>query len=152
LGVSRTTTSSAYDLLRREGYLTSRRGAGTFATFPPEPVSAQPSWFPTDPDDGMIDLTVAAPAAPRDAVLAAAAAAVEQLPRHLGDDGSRVLGFPDPREAVAARYRRRGLPTTADEVMITSGAQGALALLARVLLAPGAAVLVESPTYPNALD
>ena len=152
LGVSRTTTGSAYDLLRREGYLTSRRGAGTFASFPPEPAAALPSWFPADPAEGVIDLTVAAPTAPRDAVMAAAAAAVEQLPRHLGGDGYRVLGLPELREAVAERYRRRGLPTGIDEVMITSGAQGALSLLARVLLSPGAAVLVESPTYPNALD
>ena len=36
--------------------------------------------------------------------------------------------------------------------MITSGAQGAIALAARVFVSPGAAVLVESPTYPNALD
>ena len=36
--------------------------------------------------------------------------------------------------------------------MITSGAQGAIALAARVFVTPGATVLVESPTYPNALD
>src|SRR5262249_1459487 len=55
-------------------------------------------------------------------------------------------------EAAAAPYRRRGLPATVEQVMITSGAQGAIALAARVFLGPGAAVLVESPTYPNALD
>ena len=63
-----------------------------------------------------------------------------------------MLGLPALREAVAEQYRRRGLDTSADEVMITSGAQGAIALAARVFASPGAAVLVESPTYPNALD
>src|SRR5262249_59503649 len=55
-------------------------------------------------------------------------------------------------EAAAAPYRRRGLPATVEQVMIASGAQGAIALAARVFLGPGAAVLVESPTYPTALD
>ena len=36
--------------------------------------------------------------------------------------------------------------------MVTSGAQGALHLLAARLLGPGDVVLVEQPTYPNALE
>ena len=100
----------------------------------------------------MIDLTVAAPTALAETFLEAAGVALEQLPLHLRGDGYRVLGLPELREAVAEHYRRRGLPTTVEQVMITSGAQGAIALAARVFLAPGAAVLVESPTYPNALD
>ena len=151
LGLSRTTTSAAYGLLRREGYLSSRRGAGSFAAFPTEPESAGLPWL-GEADEGMIDLTVAAPSALPESILAAAAEAVEQLPRHLAGDGYRVLGLPELREAVAARYRRRGLPTRAEEVMITSGAQGAIALAARVFVSPGTTVLVESPTYPNALD
>ena len=151
LGISRTTTSAAYTLLRREGYLTSRRGAGSFASFPSEASTAGLPWL-GEVDEGVIDLTVAAPTALAESFLDASAAAVEQLPRHLAGDGYRVLGLPELREAVAEQYRRRGLPTTVEQVMITSGAQGAIALAARVFVTPGAAVLVESPTYPNALD
>jgi DNA-binding transcriptional MocR family regulator len=150
LGVSRTTTSAAYALLRREGYLWSRRGAGSFASFPSEPTAGLP-WL-GEAGEGVIDLTVAAPAALTESFLAAAAIAVEQLPLHLRGDGYRVLGLPQLREAVAEQYRRRGLPTTVEQVMITSGAQGAIALASRVFVNPGAPVLVESPTYPNALD
>lgn len=39
----------------------------------------------------------------------------------------------------------------AENVLITGGGQGSLALLFRALAAPGAPVLVESPTYPGAL-
>jgi DNA-binding transcriptional MocR family regulator len=151
LGVSRTTTSAAYSLLRREGYLSSRRGAGSFAAFPAEPENAGLPWL-GEADEGIIDLSVAAPSALPERILAAATAALEQLPRWLVGDGYRVLGLPALREAVAEQSRRRGLDTNADEVMITSSAQGAIALAARVFASPGAAVLVESPTYPNALD
>ncbi len=152
LGVSRTTTSAAYSLLRREGYLHSRRGAGSFASFPSDVSVADPSWLGGEAAGDLIDLSIAAPGPLRESFLAAAADAVEQLPRYLAGDGYRVLGLPELREAVAGHYRRRGLPTSVDEVMITSGAQGAIALAAQVLVTPGATVLVESPTYPNALD
>ena len=56
------------------------------------------------------------------------------------------------RAAVAAHLSRRGAPTTADQVIVTAGAQHALALLLRVLAGPGDRVLVDHPTYPNALD
>ena len=151
LGLSRTTITAAYRLLRRDGYLASRRGAGTFTTFPDEPASAVP-WLALEADESTIDLTVAAPRPSAELIADAASAAVEQLPRHLADDGYHVLGLPALREAVAERYRARGLPTTAGQIAITAGAQGALSLLARTLLSPGAATLVESPTYPNALD
>src|SRR5437868_97507 len=89
LGVSRTTTSAAYGLLRREGYLASRRGAGSFATFPSESSTAGLPWL-GEADEGVIDLTVAAPTALAESFLEAAAVAVEQLPLHLGGDGYRV--------------------------------------------------------------
>jgi DNA-binding transcriptional MocR family regulator len=151
LELSRTTTSAAYALLRREGYLTSRRGAGSFAALPSDSSTAGLPWL-GEADEGVIDLTVAAPNALADTFLEAATGALDQLPLHLRGDGYRVLGLPELREAIAERYRRRGVPTTVEQVMVTSGAQGAIALAARVFVTPGAPVLVESPTYPNALD
>jgi DNA-binding transcriptional MocR family regulator len=44
-----------------------------------------------------------------------------------------------------------GPGTDARDVLITSGGQGALSAACRALVAPGAPLLVESPTYPGAL-
>ncbi|WP_371678106.1 PLP-dependent aminotransferase family protein [Streptomyces sp. NBC_01276] len=65
---------------------------------------------------------------------------------------STTEGVPQLREAVAARARARGLPTTADEVLVTTGSQQALTLIAATLLEPGDTVLVENPTYLAALQ
>ena len=56
------------------------------------------------------------------------------------------------RQAIADRYTARGLPTDADQMMVTIGAQHAIALLARTLLVRGDRALVESPSYPHAYE
>jgi 2-aminoadipate transaminase len=61
-------------------------------------------------------------------------------------------GFGPLREWVAARLRGRGLRCTADEVLITNGAQQGIDLAARIFLDPGDAVAVESPSYLAALQ
>ncbi|MGW7101362.1 aminotransferase-like domain-containing protein [Streptomyces sp. NPDC054838] len=65
---------------------------------------------------------------------------------------STTEGVPELRATVAARATARGLPTTADQVAVTTGSQQALALLTSALLDPGDAVLVENPTYLAALQ
>jgi 2-aminoadipate transaminase len=65
---------------------------------------------------------------------------------------STTEGDPALRAAVAYRLTRRGLPTHADELLITSGSQQALTLIATVLLEPGDRVLVEEPSYLAALQ
>jgi DNA-binding transcriptional MocR family regulator len=87
-----------------------------------------------------------------DAVTEAGARALAELPTHLATTGYDVLGLPALREAVAARLSADGLRTSADEVMITAGAQHAHALVARALVRPGDRVLIEQPTYPGAID
>lgn len=62
-------------------------------------------------------------------------------------EGLRVL-----RERIAERLTSEGLPTVSDEVLVTTGSQQALTLLATVLLDPGATILVEDPTYLSALQ
>ncbi|KUO05499.1 PLP-dependent aminotransferase family protein [Streptomyces sp. DSM 15324] len=61
-------------------------------------------------------------------------------------------GEPALREALAARTSARGLATTADDLLVTTGSQQALSLLATALLDPGDTVLVESPCYLAALQ
>jgi 2-aminoadipate transaminase len=65
---------------------------------------------------------------------------------------STTEGDPALRCAVAGRLTARGLLTDPDELLITSGSQQALTLLATVLLEPGDRVLVEEPSYLAALQ
>ncbi|MFE6836854.1 PLP-dependent aminotransferase family protein [Streptomyces sp. NPDC057705] len=65
---------------------------------------------------------------------------------------STTEGAPELRAAVAARATARGLPTDADDVVITSGSQQALTLITAALIEPGDVVLVENPTYLAALQ
>jgi 2-aminoadipate transaminase len=65
---------------------------------------------------------------------------------------STTEGDPMLRAAVARRLTARGLRTEAEELLITSGSQQALTLIATVLLEPGDRVLVEEPSYLAALQ
>jgi DNA-binding transcriptional MocR family regulator len=154
LGVSRTTAAAAYAALREEGFLASRRGAGSWTTLPADRDGAAPAARPEagSAAGDVIDLSAAATAAPEGALHRALAAATAELPRHLPTPGYEAAGLPSLRAAVAAHLTRRGVPTTAAQVLVTAGAQHALTLLLRVLCGPGDRVLVDHPTYPNALD
>ena len=153
LGVSRTTVAAAYELLRSEGFLASRRGAGSWTALPagrPMPVAGL-SPFPTD-GGGVIDLGVAALSAPEPWISAAMAAAVAELPTYTRTHGDFPSGLQVLRQAVADRFTQRGLPTGPEQVMVTSGAAGALSLLLRMLAGPADRIAVESPSYANALQ
>ncbi|CAN5298360.1 PLP-dependent aminotransferase family protein [soil metagenome] len=145
LEVSRTTVTAGYAELRDAGYLSSVRGSGSMAQLPfraPAAVESQP---------GYLDLSKATmPAIP--GVVPAARLAAEQLSAHLGDSGFDPVGIPALREALADRYTARGLPTSPDQIMVTIGAQHAIALIGRTLMARGDRALIENPTYPHALD
>ncbi|MFI0270662.1 PLP-dependent aminotransferase family protein [Streptomyces luteogriseus] len=65
---------------------------------------------------------------------------------------STTEGEPALRDALAARTTARGLPTGPDDLLVTTGSQQALSLLAAALLEPGDTVLVESPCYLAALQ
>ncbi|MCW2940025.1 MAG: transcriptional regulator, GntR family with aminotransferase domain [Actinomycetia bacterium] len=156
LGCSRTTITAAYDALRADGFMESRQGAGSWTVLPAGPMSSTastafgPAYTPAMQDD-VIDLGCAAPGAP--AVFAeAVAAAVAELPRYSTGPGYDAAGLLPLRQAIADRYAARGLPTSPAQIIVTTGAQQALSLLLDLLISPGDAVQVESPTYPHALD
>ncbi|MBB5786068.1 aminotransferase class I/II-fold pyridoxal phosphate-dependent enzyme [Jiangella mangrovi] len=150
LGVSRTTVTAAYDELRTGGYAVSRQGSGTRTTLPPSRTG--PTWTPWAADGSdLLDLAHAAPEAPAE-VRRAYDAALDQLPRHLPGSGYHLFGLPELRAAVADRLTARGLPTVPEQVLVTNGAQHAFSLVLQLVTGPGDRVLVEQPTYPNALD
>lgn len=168
LGLSRTTVTAAYERLRAEGFLASRQGSGSWTCLPGDRGEGRAEHGPQQafglpdaphgvgagsvdaPPDQVIDLVHAAPPAPS-AVGAAMRSAVAELPRHLPGPGYSVDGLTVLRAAVADRHTARGLPTGAEQVHVTNGAQHALALVLRALARPGDRVLVEDPAYPNAL-
>ncbi len=149
LQLSRVTVTSAYTRLREDGWAASRRGAGTWTTLPAGP---QPGpWVPAPADDHRIDLAHAAPSAPPE-VPAAYAAALQDLPRLLTSHGYHPAGLPELRARIADRYTARGLPTTPEQVLVTGGALHGLAVTFQALLRRADRLLIEQPTYPNAVD
>ena len=150
LGVSRTTVTRAYAHLKELGYLASRQGSGSVAQLPATVAVGDLLLNPQPGAAGRIDLTCAAPVAPT-GVAAAYEKALAELPCHLPESGYYPSGLPALREAVARRYDERGLPTDPDQILITSGALSALAIVVRAYVDTGDRVLMESPTYPNAI-
>jgi DNA-binding transcriptional MocR family regulator len=146
LGLSRTTVTAAYRELRNAGLLQSVQGSGSVVRLPHAPGGADTGGGPAVLDLGQAVLP-AWPGLAETAMLAAA-----DLPRLLGDSGFDPLGLPELRRALADRYRSRGLPTEPEQIMVTVGAQHAIALLARVLVNRGDRVLIETPTYPHAYE
>ncbi|SDZ44086.1 DNA-binding transcriptional regulator, MocR family, contains an aminotransferase domain [Amycolatopsis xylanica] len=146
LGSSRTLIGAALDRLREDGLVASRRGAGSWITSP-----RQQGITPALPEsDTLIDLARAAPPAVAGIVPAVDAARVALID-HLGEHGYSD-GLPVLRERIAERYAARGLPTSPSQIMITNGAHHGFVLALRMLAGPGDRILVEQPTYPNALD
>jgi len=61
-------------------------------------------------------------------------------------------GYRPLREFIVAQMARYGIVATVDNVLITSGSQQALDLIAKLLINRGDRILVESPTYLGALQ
>ncbi|WP_148219428.1 PLP-dependent aminotransferase family protein [Azospirillum sp. B510] len=171
-GLSRNTVVTAYDTLLAEGYVTGRIGAGTFvAVSLPDAV---PGAIVRDEARRGIGLSVRgralaeAPALARDRVGRPFAlgtpdlgvfpfALWAQLLGRCWRQGGRVLATePDPlgyaplRVEIAAYLRAvRAVRCEPEQVVIVSGAQQGLALMAQLLLDPGDEAWVEEPGWPG---
>ena len=171
LAVSRNTVALAYERLTAEGFLVGRVGAGTFVcAVPPTPAAARttgagavpprPVWqqLATPPDRGAppaYDFGVGVP----DVRHFPMAAWRRQVARQLRDPSAEDTLYGDPAghtglRAEIARHigLSRSVRVTAEQVLVTSGTQQALDLVARVLLAPGDRVAVEEPGYAPARE
>ncbi|MFN2517942.1 MAG: PLP-dependent aminotransferase family protein [Jatrophihabitantaceae bacterium] len=155
LQISRATVTAAYDALRAEYFLISRTGSGSFVSVPAasrvRPSLARWSTVGSDSPD-VIDLSRATLAAPPQVIETALDNAAATLSAFTRTDGYDPSGLPALRVAVAARFVARGVPTDADQILITNGALHGFDLLLRLLIGPGDRVLTELPTYPGALD
>jgi DNA-binding transcriptional MocR family regulator len=61
-------------------------------------------------------------------------------------------GIAPLRHAIAQRITAEGLPTTAEQVLVTAGAQQGIVLVAQLLVKPGDAVITEAVTWPGLAD
>lgn len=181
LGVARITVIAAYDLLVAEGYFVVRRGAGTFvassakvvettvpATARRQTALPRRRWFgpharpdirpvyanplPRPP----IDFTVGAPDVRQiryDIWNRFAGRAMRTHCRN-GDAYGDVRGSLNLREAIASHVSSsRAVAASANTIVVTSGAQQAIALLAQVFVDPSrTTVAIEDPGYPPAFE
>jgi GntR family transcriptional regulator / MocR family aminotransferase len=175
LSVSRNTVAAAYEQLTAEGFLTGRAGAGTFvraeavvtATPRKAPSSAalrpRAIWTPLlSAPDLLAPSGPSAPAPRYDFRLGTPDARLfpfdewrRHVARQLRLSAAGPGGYEQPAGAAAlrtaiARYVAvsRSVRADGEDVLVTSGAQQAIDLIARVVLEPGACAAVEEPGYP----
>lgn len=149
LGLSRTTVTRAYARLVEDGWASAQQGAGTFLRIPGDVGHAASPLVPIEGVDGIdVDLTAAAVScAPGLAALIERSMA--DLPALLLGKGYQPVGLLALREAVADWYAGRGLPTSPDQIVVTSGAMAAIAVVLRARVRRGERVAVETPTYAS---
>lgn len=65
---------------------------------------------------------------------------------------AQTAGHPQLREWIAQQHKRNGKPVSMEEIVVTTGSQQGLSLLAQTFLDPGDVVFVETPTYLGAIQ
>lgn len=158
LGVSRGTIVTAYDELVADGVVERRRGSGTFVLgaeglgLPPGREGTVLVHRLVDRSSGpssVIDLSLSdvgdASGLP-DIQLSTA-----DLRATVPESGYSPLGLPGLRRSIAQHVTGWGLPTTAEQVVVTTGGQQALSAAAMCWVRPGDLVAVDDPTYPGAI-
>ncbi|MEJ7601195.1 MAG: PLP-dependent aminotransferase family protein [Kofleriaceae bacterium] len=175
LAISRIPVVNAFQQLVAEGYLVGRVGAGTFVSpafaarvataraTPKRVVPPGPRRVPRDRTPAVAEpwldcwgaFRVGQPALetfPAEVWARLVARCARRLPRRQMNYGD-PMGFLPLREAIADVLGTvRSVRCTADQIMVVSGSQQALAIAARSLLAPGDAVWIEEPCYAGARD
>jgi len=159
LAVSRTTVVGAYAELKRDGVLQSRQGRGTWVPGPAPRGGGGGADITTELFGGMlgdgaglVDLSAACP--PASSMFRALVEGLSGAALADAVIGSGYIsgGLPELREAVAEMLSAEGVPTAPEQVVITNGAHQAISLAVAVLGRPGSPALMESCTYPGALD
>jgi GntR family transcriptional regulator / MocR family aminotransferase len=178
LGVSRITVKNAYAVLESDGLVYAREGSGTYvSSLDPLPAAGKggtavtwPLWqqeLQMGPEN---DREIVPPARagqhqpiaftgvgdPRLFPVKDFYKALQTVIRRDGlvalEYGSFDGGYMGLRETITHILASQGIRARAENVLITSGSQQALALVCQVLLKQGDVILVESPTYNFALE
>lgn len=160
LGLSKNTAQAAYDELVARGLVEAREREGVFVLHPtrvsvpgavvrvPLPVLVPPPLSPPDlPPRGTTALStvfIDPELLPTERIAECARSVLrERMPAQYEAQGYRPL-----REAIARRLQARGLDVEADHVVITTGSQQSLDIVARSLASKR--VVCESPVYAYA--
>ena len=164
LVVSRSTVVAAYDELRARGLVESRRGSGTTVaqsagrgrsgTDKRMPAGYGASLFhriAVGPGE-VIAMTYAVDPGMPELVAEVEDLARTELPALLMDVGYHPRGLQVLRERIADHFTESGLPTAPDEIVVTSGAHQAIALVTQMYLRTGATVVIEQPSWPGCFD
>ncbi len=168
LKISRTTVVSAYRELESRGLLRGYVGRGTFVCAAPEPEGTPFAWrgkiaaaalrssdstlrdlVRHSSDARLLSLAAGEPALdvfPNDAFLEATRHALASQPSAVWGHGP-TEGQPALKNAIADRY-----DVPRESVLVLSGAQQGLDLLARCLIDPGDAVIMDRPGYLGAIQ
>jgi GntR family transcriptional regulator / MocR family aminotransferase len=174
LGYNRNTLLAAIGELEAQGWVTTTPTRGTFVsaqlpeklaeastrglaslgvTLPPEPDFLHPRPFELEPR--VMALSAGTP----DPRLVPVELLARTWRRVVRRGGPRLMEYGNPgghpalRQALAHMVRElRGIPATAEHVVVTRGSQMALDLLARAVLRPGDAVAVEALGYRPAWE
>jgi DNA-binding transcriptional MocR family regulator len=161
LGLSKNTAQAAYDELVARGLVEARPREGVFV-LAPHVLGEHAAPIATAPLLDVVAPPLARADAPRPDSLSLSTVFVdpELLPaERLAECARAVLrdrmptfydvqGFPPLRAAIARRLRARGLDVDADEVIVTTGSQQSLDIVARAMTAR--AIALESPVYAYA--
>jgi len=157
LGLSKNTAQAAYDELVARGLVEAREREGVFVlavarvpTSPPIAAPPLPAFLPPPitrqdaPGRGVTALStvfIDPELLPIDRITECARSVLrERMPSQYEPQGYRPL-----REAIAKRLAARGLEVAADHVIITTGSQQSLDIVARALVTKR--IALESPVY-----
>ncbi len=181
LGVNRITVENAYAELEAEGLLFTRTGSGTYVQQPPpltpiprrDPGAPWPLWQQELKSRGAAAQLVKpsemlhGSGHPDPINFAGGSGDCRMFPADeyrkvlqavLKRDGAAALeygdfqGYAPLRSTIVHILASQGIPARPENVLVTAGSQQAISLVVQLLLRPGDAVLVESPTYGLVLD
>jgi DNA-binding transcriptional MocR family regulator len=160
LGISKNTVQAAYDELMARGVVEAREREGVFVAAgaaylpaatpvarPPLPAVIAPPLSRPDRSDGAISLSnvfVDPELLPNERLAECARAVLREPMSALYEP----QGYPRLRRAIAERLNARGLEVDPAEVVITTGSQQSLDIIARSLSRRRMAI--ETPVYPYA--
>lgn len=173
LGVSLVTVVKAYQKLEHEGYITSVQGKGTFIKKTKMEETERKD--KTSSYDWQLSVQDYLPRSqfarfhqvPEKIHLSSSMLDPGLLPnRYLEQEIHRMLsenpkiltqygeiqGDKALRQAMVEYLQRMDLTTSPDNILVTSGSQQGIDLIARTFVGPGDVVVLEAPTYPGAID
>ncbi|MCY8513680.1 PLP-dependent aminotransferase family protein [Bacillus atrophaeus] len=173
LEVSLVTVVKAYKQLEQDGFVTSIQGRGTFVKTKTKEKKREKEAIPSY--DWQLSLQDYLPRsqfaryhiAPQKVHLSSSMIDPKLLPnryfehevQHVLSENPELLsiygnvqGDNQLRSEMSAYLKRSGVTSTPENILVTSGLQQSIDLVARTFVGPGDVVVMEAPTYPGAID